>query len=209
MANVTKILLKTTRLTVQPGSSILVNDKQLKCLRASEFTAVTLVPQGISTITIDEEVEINAIEGSTIIIDEQQLKHLRSEAIDDIIIDVTPPVITGSTTKSFASGELFNVSQPWLWSDISALDETDGDVTQQIVLDEAENPNLGDGTAVAGLYNVTYYVSDSSANQSLPFTIDITIEEPVGLLSVEEKLEVKKKNSNNKKKTSKSKKGEK
>jgi glucose/arabinose dehydrogenase len=84
-------------------------------------------------------------------------------------VDVTPPVITliGANPQAIAQGD------PYSELGASASDDTDGDLTDQVIIDaSAVNTN------VVGSYTVTYNVSDSSGNAAVTATRTISITAP-------------------------------
>ena len=92
--------------------------------------------------------------------------------------DTTAPVIT-----LLASNPVdLNVGDTYVEPGATALDETDGDVSSNIVID-----NSAVNTAVAGSYAITYNVSDASGNAAsevLRYINVIDINQPTSNLSV-------------------------
>jgi hypothetical protein len=70
-------------------------------------------------------------------------------------VDTTPPVITLLDTNPIN----LNLNDPYVEAGATALDETDGDISNNIVIDSSAVD-----TAVANSYPVTYTVSDASGN---------------------------------------------
>ena len=85
--------------------------------------------------------------------------------------DATPPVITliGSNPETVVQGS------PYLDAGATALDNTDGDITVNIVTVNPVN------TAIVGSYSVTYNVSDSGGNNATQVTrvVNVTLN-PLG-----------------------------
>jgi hypothetical protein len=93
-------------------------------------------------------------------------------------VDTTAPVITllGSNPVDL------NVGDTYVEPGATALDETDGDVSSNIVID-----NSAVNTAVAGSYAITYNVTDASGNAAsevLRYINVIDINQPASNLSV-------------------------
>jgi hypothetical protein len=93
-------------------------------------------------------------------------------------VDTTAPVITllGSNPVDL------NVGDTYVEPGATALDETDGDVSSNIVID-----NSAVNTAVAGSYAITYNVTDASGNAAsevLRYINVIDINQPESNLSV-------------------------
>ena len=85
--------------------------------------------------------------------------------------DATPPVITliGSNPETVVQGSSY------LDAGATALDNTDGDITVNIVTVNPVN------TAIVGSYSVTYNVSDSGGNNATQVTrvVNVTLN-PLG-----------------------------
>ncbi len=98
-------------------------------------------------------------------------------ALIDLLVNITilddeVPVITGNDT-TFKEGTSFDLSDLTLFN-LSAIDNEDGDLTPQLELIN-DGGLLGDGTDVAGVYTLTYQVTDSFGNVST-FDVAVTID---------------------------------
>ncbi len=82
--------------------------------------------------------------------------------------DTTPPMIMGTSAMTYQIGDPL----PDLLLGVYAYDSKDGNLTDQIVVDDS----LVD-YQTAGLYHITYSVSDEASN-SFSVTIDITVVDP-------------------------------
>ena len=84
---------------------------------------------------------------------------INNECVDEevLIEDTTSPVISGAHNLNYAIGD----DEPDYLIDVTALDDIDGDVLDQVVL----NTDAVDLTT-AGEYDVIISVTDSSGNQS-------------------------------------------
>lgn len=82
--------------------------------------------------------------------------------------DTTPPLIIGASAMTYTIGDTL----PNLLSGLYAYDSNDGDLTNQIVADDS----LVDYN-VAGVYNITYTVSDEAGN-AFSITVEITVVDP-------------------------------
>ncbi|EUJ47003.1 immunoglobulin-like domain-containing protein [Listeria riparia] len=83
--------------------------------------------------------------------------------IENVTKDTTPPEITASD-KTLTVGDSFDPK-----ADVTANDDTDGDITSKI---EVTSNNVD--TSKAGTYNVTYSVTDAAGNNTTK-TITITV----------------------------------
>jgi beta-glucanase (GH16 family) len=81
------------------------------------------------------------------------------------IADTTAPVIT-------VTDEIITVDQGGTFSapSATATDDTDGDISSSIVVDDAQVD-----TSTAGTYKVTYNVSDSAGNAATEATVTVTV----------------------------------
>ncbi|MDR1794872.1 MAG: DUF5011 domain-containing protein [Erysipelotrichaceae bacterium] len=80
------------------------------------------------------------------------------------VVDTTPPEISGAKDITIKQdGDLD------LWEGIAAIDNYDGDVTENIVTEGEYN------TSKVGVYNITYKVTDSSGNETAA-AITLTVE---------------------------------
>ncbi|MFH0766546.1 MAG: immunoglobulin-like domain-containing protein [Bacillota bacterium] len=79
--------------------------------------------------------------------------------------DMVAPIITGTRNLTFE----VHSDPNFLWKDIVATDNIDGDVLADIVIDSSQVD-----TTLLGTYPLTYTVTDSSGN-STSVTVDITI----------------------------------
>ena len=91
--------------------------------------------------------------------------------------DTTPPIITLLSTNPVN----LNVDDPYTEPGATAFDETDGDISNNIVIDSSAVD-----TTVAGSYPVTYTVSDASGNvtSKVRYINVIDINQPPSNLSV-------------------------
>lgn len=91
--------------------------------------------------------------------------------------DTIPPVITGDSAKSFALLATFDIDNPQTWPSftIDATDNIDGNVTNAIKVKSNVNNLIGDGTDLAGDYDLVYTVFDNAGNESLPHNVIVTI----------------------------------
>jgi hypothetical protein len=79
--------------------------------------------------------------------------------------DMTAPIITGHRNLTFE----VNSTPNFLWKDIRATDDIDGDLLDQIIIDDSEVD-----LSVIGTYPLTYRVEDSAGNMA-EVTVNITI----------------------------------
>lgn len=83
----------------------------------------------------------------------------------DPVTDITPPVITLLGESSIA------IQKDFVYTDAgaTALDETDGDITENIVTVNPVN------TAIVGLYTITYNVQDAAENNATEVTRTVNV----------------------------------
>jgi len=81
------------------------------------------------------------------------------------VVDGEAPVITllGDAVISIHEGELFNDLGA------SAIDNIDGDLSTRIVVSNPLN------TALSGVYQITYNVSDAAGNAAMPVSREVTV----------------------------------
>ncbi|MBI2046524.1 MAG: DUF5011 domain-containing protein, partial [Parcubacteria group bacterium] len=81
-------------------------------------------------------------------------------------LDTTPPVITltGSSTVSILHGSVYTDDGA------TALDDTDGDITPNIIVNNPVN------TAATSTYTVTYDVADAAGNQAAQVQRTVVVE---------------------------------
>lgn len=101
------------------------------------------------------------------------LRNIKAEEIEEQP-DTAAPILSGVTDKTFEVGATFD---PMLG--VTAHDLNDGDVTDDItfvILDAEENEVEEIDNEVAGVYTITYTVSDAAGNKAEE-TITVTFEE--------------------------------
>ncbi|MEA2047357.1 MAG: DUF5011 domain-containing protein [Campylobacterota bacterium] len=88
--------------------------------------------------------------------------------VDELIEDTTPPVITllGDAVVTLYQGEIYEDAGA------TALDEEDGDLTEDIVVVNPVN------SAIAGEYRVTYDVNDTAGNAAVQVTRTVMVVVP-------------------------------
>ncbi|QSE97438.1 immunoglobulin-like domain-containing protein [Fulvivirga lutea] len=160
-------------------------------LHTEEIDELTLNSSGYSTLTFERPVEdtnpafflfririatVSAVsgEGANIIIDNLTLSEAGGGG------DTTPPVITllGDATVTLA------VDDPYTDAGATATDDTDGDITGDIVVG-------GDAvdTSVEGTYVITYNVMDAAGNAAEEVTRTVIVGSGVTLLDFENALD--------------------
>ncbi len=95
-----------------------------------------------------------------------------NDNIGGICVDLTKPIFSGVDDITIENGEDFDP----LYG-VSAIDDLDGDITENIIVEEQVN------TDEQGTYLIKYIVEDNSGNKSIVLRY-LTVERPFGELGV-------------------------
>jgi RHS repeat-associated protein len=172
--------------------TVYVEDQTPPVITLNGSTPMTIAHGGIYTelkasatdnvdVIADDEISISGDTVNTNVVDEYTVNYDVSDSAGNAAARVTRTVnVTDQTapviTLSGANPQTITLGESYVELNATATDAVEGDLTGSIVIDaSAVNANL------AGVYTVTYDVSDSMGNAAVQVTRTVNVEGTVGL----------------------------